>query len=107
MEAEVDVKDDNGKTLAAAPRAAAPRSTAVFTHDAEEADDLVKKTIAANLGASQKTSSVATGFVAGSSAALARSTTLAPVRANALPPPATTHPTPRAVSAKAAVAAPL
>ena len=40
-----------GATLAAAPRVAAPYTTAAFTHDAEDADALVRKTIAANLGA--------------------------------------------------------
>ncbi len=50
MEAAVDVADTTGATLAAAPRVAAPYTTAAFTHDAEEADALVRRTIAANLG---------------------------------------------------------
>jgi hypothetical protein len=50
VDGEEVTKDDNGKTLATAPRVAAPYSTAVFDHDAEEADGLVQRTIAANLG---------------------------------------------------------
>jgi membrane fusion protein (multidrug efflux system) len=49
MEVEVDVADAAGSSLAAAPRMAAYTTTA-FNHDAEEADALVKKMIAANLG---------------------------------------------------------
>jgi len=48
MEVDVDVKDQSGPTLAAAPRAEAPYTTAAFTHDAAEADALVAATIAAN-----------------------------------------------------------
>ena len=50
MEASVDVADTKGATLADAPRVAAPYTTAAFTHDAEDADALVKRTIAANMG---------------------------------------------------------
>ncbi len=57
MEVDVDVSDDNGKTLATAPRVAAPYSTAVFDHDAEEADGLVQRTIAANLGVTKASQS--------------------------------------------------
>ncbi|MEO8303414.1 MAG: efflux RND transporter periplasmic adaptor subunit [Betaproteobacteria bacterium] len=59
MEVEVDVADVTGTSLAALPRAAAAQTTAAFTHDAEEADALVKKTIAANLGTPQKASAPA------------------------------------------------
>jgi membrane fusion protein (multidrug efflux system) len=59
MVVDVDVSDDNGKTLATAPRVAAPYSTAVFDHDAEEADGLVQRTIAANMGAAAKGGRVA------------------------------------------------
>jgi membrane fusion protein (multidrug efflux system) len=50
MEAEVDVANVEGSALAAATRTAAPYTTAAFTHDAQEADALVRKTIVANLG---------------------------------------------------------
>lgn len=56
MEVEVDVADVTGTSLAAAPRPAAAQTTAAFTHDAEEADAMVRKTIAANLGTTQKAS---------------------------------------------------
>jgi membrane fusion protein (multidrug efflux system) len=52
MEVEVDVADTSGTSLADAPRTAAAYTTSAFTHDVEEADALVKKTIAANLGRS-------------------------------------------------------
>jgi len=51
MEAEVDVRNDSGATLASAPRAAAPYTTGAFRHDADEAEALVRKIITANLGA--------------------------------------------------------
>ncbi len=88
MEADVDVTNDKGQTLATAPRVAAPYSTAVFTHDAEEADGLVRKTIAANLGVPPKASG-------GASGSLARSNTPAAKAA--------VHPAAPAVSAKAGV----
>jgi membrane fusion protein (multidrug efflux system) len=91
MEVDVDVADDNGKTLATAPRVAAPYSTAVFDHDAEEADGLVQKTIAANLGAAAR---------AGAVAAVPRVQRAAPVATG-------TAQTPAAVSAKALTGAPL
>ena len=50
MEVSVDVANTDGKTLAAATRSAAPYTTGAFNHDAEDADALVRKTIAANLG---------------------------------------------------------
>jgi membrane fusion protein, multidrug efflux system len=53
MDADVDVTDEHGATLAAAPRTSPPYTTAVFTHDAAEADALVRKTIDANLGAAR------------------------------------------------------
>ena len=56
MEAEVDVANVEGSALAAATRTAAPYTTAAFTHDAQEADALVRKTIVANLGAPVKSS---------------------------------------------------
>jgi membrane fusion protein (multidrug efflux system) len=49
MEVEVNVADLAGSSLAAAPRTAAYTTTA-FNHDAEEAEALVRNTIAANLG---------------------------------------------------------
>jgi membrane fusion protein, multidrug efflux system len=96
MEADVDVSDDNGKALATAPRAVAPYSTAVFTHDTEEADGLVKKTIAANMGLAQASSHVATGAAAKHPGRVATNTA----------PPRPPVPAP-AVSAKAPLAAPL
>jgi membrane fusion protein, multidrug efflux system len=50
MEVDVDVANTQGATLATATRTAAPYTTAAFTHDTEDADALVRKTIAANLG---------------------------------------------------------
>jgi membrane fusion protein (multidrug efflux system) len=50
MQAEVDVTDTSGATLAAAQRTNPPYTTTAFRHDAEEADALVQKTIAANRG---------------------------------------------------------
>jgi membrane fusion protein (multidrug efflux system) len=85
MEAEVDVADTTGTSLASAPRVAAAQSTAAFTHDAEEADALVKTTIAANLGVSQK---------AGAGAELARRSQPAA--------PAAAHPVVRSAKAKSA-----
>ena len=91
MEVDVDVADDNGKTLATAPRVAAPYSTAVFDHDAEEADGLVQKTIAANLGVAAKASQVAT----------------APRARRAAPGAPSPSNAPAAISAKAPAGAPL
>ncbi len=59
MEAEVNVANAQGSALAAAPRAIPAYTTAAFTHDSEEADALVKQTIAANLGVPAKTSGLA------------------------------------------------
>jgi len=50
MEVSVDVANTDGKTLAAATRTSAPYTTAAFNHDTDDADALVRKTIAANLG---------------------------------------------------------
>ncbi len=52
MEVEVNIADASGTSLADVPRTAAAHTTTAFTHDVEEADALVKKTIAANLGRS-------------------------------------------------------
>jgi membrane fusion protein (multidrug efflux system) len=54
MEVEVDIADASGAPLAAATRSVTPYTTAAFSHDTEEAEALVKKTIAANLGAPLK-----------------------------------------------------
>ncbi|HEY5308221.1 MAG TPA: HlyD family efflux transporter periplasmic adaptor subunit, partial [Casimicrobiaceae bacterium] len=51
MQADVDVADTAGKTLAESARTVAPYTTVAFTHDAQEADALVRKTIAENIGA--------------------------------------------------------
>jgi len=56
MDAQVDVANTDGSALAAATRTAAPYTTGAFTHDAQEADALVRKTITANLGAPMKPS---------------------------------------------------
>jgi membrane fusion protein (multidrug efflux system) len=61
MEAEVDVADTSGASLANAPRTASAYSTDAFNHDTEEADALVRKTIAANIGASMKGSATNVG----------------------------------------------
>ncbi len=50
MYVEVDVADAGGSSLAAAPRTTAAYTTTAFNHDAEEAEALVRQTIAANLG---------------------------------------------------------
>jgi membrane fusion protein (multidrug efflux system) len=50
MEVSVDVANSEGKTLASATRTAAAYTTAAFDRDSEDADVLVRKTIAANLG---------------------------------------------------------
>ncbi len=92
MVVDVDVANDTGTTLAAAPRVTAPYTTAAFTHDAEEADALVQKTIAANLGVSQKPEGIASAPVARRPTPVAR---------------ASKHATPRAASARASSAAPL
>jgi membrane fusion protein (multidrug efflux system) len=52
MEVTVDVGDTRGTSLAEAPRGAAAYTTNAFRHDAEEADALVQRTIAENLGRS-------------------------------------------------------
>ncbi len=52
MEVDVDVADTSGTSLADAPRGSAAYTTNAFKHDTEEADALVKKTIAENLGRS-------------------------------------------------------
>jgi membrane fusion protein (multidrug efflux system) len=52
MEVAVDVADTSGASLADAPRGSAAYTTNAFKHDAEEADALVKKTIAENLSRS-------------------------------------------------------
>ena len=77
MDVDIDVANDTGAALAAAQRIAAPYTTAVFTHDTEEADALVQKTIAANLGARPKTSSLASGSFADHKPPLAEATTRA------------------------------
>jgi membrane fusion protein (multidrug efflux system) len=51
MEVQVDVRNRGGATLASSPRAQAPYTTGAFRHDADEAEALVRKIIAANLGA--------------------------------------------------------
>jgi membrane fusion protein (multidrug efflux system) len=52
----VDIADSSGASLASAPRSTAAYVTSAFDHSAEEADALVRETIAANLGkASAKT----------------------------------------------------
>jgi membrane fusion protein, multidrug efflux system len=60
MEASVDVADTNGATLADAPRVAAPYTTAAFTHDTEDAEALVRQTIAANMGSASRSNGSAT-----------------------------------------------
>ncbi|HVN34530.1 MAG TPA: HlyD family efflux transporter periplasmic adaptor subunit [Casimicrobiaceae bacterium] len=52
MEVAVNVADTSGTSLAEAPRGSVAYTTNAFAHDAEEADALVKKTIAENLGRS-------------------------------------------------------
>jgi membrane fusion protein, multidrug efflux system len=99
MEADVDVRDDSGKALATAARVAAPYSTAAFEHDTAEADGLVQKTIAANLGAASK----ANPMVAAPTAARVA----APIARPAIPVPAAPLRAPVAVSAKAPTPAPL
>jgi membrane fusion protein (multidrug efflux system) len=104
MEVEVDVKDDNGKTLATAPRVAAAYSTAVFDHAAEEADGLVQKTIVANLGVT-KGSRVATIPGPRSATPVVTSPSNTPA---AMSPKATSPSnTPAAISAKVTTGAPL
>jgi membrane fusion protein (multidrug efflux system) len=61
MEAEVDVADASGASLATAPRSAAAYKTDAFNHDTEEADALVSKTIAANLGGAMKPAATSVG----------------------------------------------
>jgi membrane fusion protein (multidrug efflux system) len=72
METDVDVTDDRGTTLVSAPRTSALYTTAAFTHDAEEADALVRKTIEANLGADRTSGSAATNAVARTAAPRSR-----------------------------------
>ena len=64
MEVSVDVANTDGKTLAAATRTSAPYTTAAFNHDTDDADALVRKTIAANLGRPMQSSSTANTAVA-------------------------------------------
>lgn len=87
MEVDVDVTNDTGTTLAAAPRTTAPYTTAVFTHDAEEADALVKRTIAANLGVARNANGVASESRARRAASVAEATShAAPPRTSAKGP---------------------
>lgn len=51
MEATVDIADKSGKSLANAPRASTAYATDAFERASEDADVLVRDTIAANLGA--------------------------------------------------------
>jgi len=60
MEVAVDVADTSGKTLAGTARTAAPYTTVAFNRDVEEAEALVRKTIAANMGRPSR-SSIETG----------------------------------------------
>jgi membrane fusion protein (multidrug efflux system) len=55
MEATVDVTDQSGKSLADAPRAASVTQTDVYTVLDQQANDEVRKVIAANLGRGAKT----------------------------------------------------
>jgi membrane fusion protein (multidrug efflux system) len=64
MEVSVDVANTDGKTLASATRTSAPYTTAAFNHDTDDADALVRKTIAANLGRPMQSSSAANTAVA-------------------------------------------
>jgi membrane fusion protein, multidrug efflux system len=64
MEVAVDIANTDGKTLASATRTSAPYSTTAFNHDTEDADALVRKTIAANLGRPLQSSSTAATSVA-------------------------------------------
>jgi membrane fusion protein (multidrug efflux system) len=83
MEVDVDVANEKGATLAASPRGNPSYTTTAFTHDAEEADALVKETIAANIGPAG-----ATPAVAAATAARARhpaSRAAAPARGRAAP----------------------
>jgi membrane fusion protein, multidrug efflux system len=98
MEAEVDVANTTGSALAAAARTAAPYTTSAFAHDAEEADALVRKTIAANLGAPMTSASRA-------DAALARDA--APAEPASPHAPALSHAPAAKMSAKSRPAAPL
>lgn len=50
MEATVDIADTSGGALSSAPRASAGYTTTAFDRDTAEADAIVHKTIAANLG---------------------------------------------------------
>ena len=90
MEVEVNVADTSGISLADVPRTAAAHTTTAFTHDVEEADALVKKTIAANLGRSL-------GASASTPVAMARQA----------PPAAGATERVRAATAKSLVGAPL
>jgi membrane fusion protein (multidrug efflux system) len=64
MEVDVDVANEKGATLAASPRGNPSYTTTAFTHDAEEADALVKETIAANIGPAGATPAVAAAAAA-------------------------------------------
>ena len=87
MEADVDVADDRGTTLAAGPRTSAPYTTDVFAHDDEKADALVRETIAANLGAGPRAGSGAAARAARPEAH-ARSRSAKPAEPAASPPAA-------------------
>jgi membrane fusion protein, multidrug efflux system len=50
MEVAVDVANTEGKTLASSTRTALPYTTTAFNRDSEDADAIVNKTIAANIG---------------------------------------------------------
>ena len=52
MEVDVNVADTSGTSLAEAPRGGAAYTTNAFKHEADEADALVQRTIAENLGRS-------------------------------------------------------
>jgi membrane fusion protein (multidrug efflux system) len=56
MQVSVDVANAEGKALASATRTAAAYTTSAFDRDTENADALVRKTIAANLGRGQPSS---------------------------------------------------
>jgi membrane fusion protein (multidrug efflux system) len=64
MVVDVDVADTSGSSLATAQRTGAAYNTMAFTHDAEEADALVQKTIAANLAGGAKANAGAATAVA-------------------------------------------
>jgi membrane fusion protein (multidrug efflux system) len=91
MEVSVDVANTEGKALASVARTDSPYTTTAFNRDAEDADAIVRKTIAANLGRPMSGTSSATAAAAKGGVA-----ETAPSQANA-----------RGVVAKSASAAPL